>query len=55
MITLQCELMVEVDDCVFFSLLESVIKGKEYVVFVSFAVAISPLLILRVGKFYPVH
>ena len=47
--------LVEVDDRVLFPLLEPVIAGNEDVVFVSFAVAIPPLVILRAGKFHPVH
>src|SRR5215475_508958 len=49
-ITLQWELMVEVDDRVLFPLLEPVITGNEHVVFVSFAVAIPPLSNTSSGK-----
>ena len=54
-IALQRELMVEVDDGILFPPLKPVIAGNEDVVFVGFAVAIPPLVILRAGKFHPVH
>jgi hypothetical protein len=54
-IALQRELMVEVNDRILFPLLEPVITRNEDVVFVSFAVAIPPLVILGAGKFHPAH
>ena len=46
---------MEVDDRILFPLLEPVIAGNEHVVFVGFAVAIPPLVILRAGEFHPAH
>jgi hypothetical protein len=54
-IALQREPMVEVDDRVLLPLLEPVITGDKHVVFVGFAVAISPLVILGAGEFHPAH
>jgi hypothetical protein len=47
--------MVELDDRVLFPLLEPVITRNEHIVFVGFAVAISPLVILGAGEFHPAH
>jgi hypothetical protein len=47
--------MVKVDDRILLPRLEPVITGNEHVVFVGFAVTISPLVILRAGEFHPVH
>ena len=46
---------MEVDDRILLPLLEPVITGNQDVVFVSFTVAISPLVILGAGEFHPVH
>ena len=46
---------MEVDDGILFPLLEPMIAGNEHVVFVDFAVAIPPLVILRAGEFHPAH
>jgi len=47
--------MVELDNRIPFPLLEPVITRNEHIVFVGFAVAISPLVILGAGEFHPAH
>src|SRR4029450_13232968 len=47
--------MVEVDDRIVFPLLKPVIAWNEDVMFVGFAVAIPPLVILGAGKVHPAH
>ena len=44
---------MESDDGILFPLLEPVITGNERIVFVGFAVAILPLVILGAGEFHP--
>ena len=47
--------MMEIDNGILFPLLEPVITGNERIVFVGFALAISPVVILRAGEFHPAH
>jgi hypothetical protein len=54
-IALQREFTVEVDDGILLPLFEPMIAGNERVVFVGFAEAISPLVILGAGEFHPAH
>ena len=54
-VALQRELVMEIDNRILFPLLEPAITGNERIVFVGFAVAIPPLVILGAGEFHPGH